>query len=901
MAIYQLDLDLLEAARDGFQESAEKLNMDIETLYGTVAKTSEDIYSGVDADAFRNGLTDYTKTRFTELWEQTERFGKSLTDGLENGKRCKKICNDFTLTLDGTSNGKAWEDMRGMLYCDQDTIMWLQQICRLAMSEANSIRESASAIDDILSGLQMTHFDSTQYTDVIREGCKKVDRLQQHSSDLTTYASAVEASDESLRLGVDDFTFMTPEEARLLPADPQTKAITAIMNKPVSELTKEDKDIIDKNLRILTQNNEIIELETLARQMGNRPDGVWTAGDIYVAARIIDYSETKCDTMVASAVYNRMKKVTQIEAKVDTLFDPLYTIYTYEVSLDNDITGRVLKELDPVTDGLAYYSLQRRRNYTESIEKTAYGLSPKEPEIDFDISFKEADGKLISVFKTGRKTVELSSVNMNKVVGPEGKSCLRDLGFSEPEMTALMSCIYTDDDITFIGDLAKANTETDYREVFQNNPDNLSLYTKLGLYNYSLALLDKSMTYNDELEITIQDFGRLEEFINGMLYKKSDFAIAQDYDAGRTDKPYYPDRRDQYLDAMITTGQIHAGILGTQLESHYNDVEYVWANLPHFAESTQLLSLYATLATRMDECNGYGSDCYAHISNLGIYDDPSCKEPNADMNQFMFSYHESVMYDIVPLGDEKNTQVESSIINLPETNIEIKKLTGREISDRFIQEERAKRAKEAAFVIPKAVLNKCMSMIADSHPIAEKVVSTVDDAIDMAEYMGSYQDLYEIDDDISQMLWGSQIVYEVSHDHSHEDPVGVISGPYDANALLKRTNLEKKGLISFLGVDEITLKDEAIKILDEANSKTGLLNYKVRKELYNQYFILTGEAGIDEDKKTNQVQTLADLTSADAMKVINNLENDNTRAMGGLNYINYNIIDNFYRKERNKK
>ena len=194
-----------------------------------------------------------------------------------------------------------------------------------------------------------------------------------------------------------------------------------------------------------------------------------------------------------------------------------------------------------------------------------------------------------------------------------------------------------------------------------------------------------------------------------------------------------------------------------------------------------------------------------------------------------------------------------------------------------------------------------MSMIADSHPMAEKVVSTVDDAIDMAEYMGSYQDLYEIDDDISQMLWGSQIVYEVSHDHSHEDPVGVISGPYDANALLKRTNLEKKGLISFLGVNEITLKDEAIKILDEANSKTGLLNYKVRKELYNQYFILTGEAGIDEDKKTNQVQTLADLTSADAMKVINNLENDNTRAMGGLNYINYNIIDNFYCKERNKK
>lgn len=50
MGIYQLDLDLLETACKGYEESAERLRGDIEALYGTVAKTSEDIYSGTDGE-----------------------------------------------------------------------------------------------------------------------------------------------------------------------------------------------------------------------------------------------------------------------------------------------------------------------------------------------------------------------------------------------------------------------------------------------------------------------------------------------------------------------------------------------------------------------------------------------------------------------------------------------------------------------------------------------------------------------------------------------------------------------------------------------------------------------------------------------------------------------------------
>lgn len=893
MAIYQLDLDLLETARDGFQESAEKLNMDIETLYGTVAKTSEDIYSGVDADAFRNGLTDYTKTRFTELWEQTERFGKALTDGLENGKRCKKICNDFTLTLDGTSNGKAWEDMRGMLYCDQDTIMWLQQICRLAMSEANSIRESASAIDDILSGLQMTHFDSTQYTDVIREGCNKVDRLQQHSSDLTTYASAVEASDESLRLGVDDFTFMTPEEARLLPADPQTKAITAIMNKPVSELTKEDKDIIDKNLRILTQNNEIIELETLARQMGNRPDGVWTAGDIYVAARIIDYSETKCDAMVASAVYNRMKKVTQIEAKSDVHTNSVYTAYTYEVSLDSEITGRILKELDPVMDGLAYYSLQRRRNYTESIEKTVYGLSSKEPDIDFDISFKKADGKLISVFETEGKTVELSSVNMNKIVGAEGTSCLSNLGFSESEMTALMSCIYTDDDITFIGDLAKANTETDYREVFQNNPDNLSPYTKLGLYNYSLALLDKNVTYDDKMKITEQNFEQLENFINGMLYRKSESSMYDDFEAGNRNA-FKIDYRPQYLQAMITAGEIQMDTTRSQMKSNYENSAFIRGILPVFAENTQMLSLYSTLECRLSEYPGYSLENYIQISGLGLDNNPQENVLGNDMNCIMFSYCEEVMYDDQPSVYRANG-TEKPIIN----EIEIMKSLGKDIAVDYINDDYVKKAKEAKYAFPKAVLEQCVAIILAFNP----EIGTVTEGVDLINrgisVSEAHSEANETGEKIYSMLGGTQISYKEKDGFAFEDPVPVMGGQYDANAFLKMTWLENKGLKEFPDVDTSSMEESTDIIVNQINDTNNSSTID-KRTLYEQYLLIQGKSYENGKEHSFHAQALDDITPDNIVDAIDNLEDLCADGLRGLNYLDYNIIDKYYFGSKNE-
>lgn len=880
MGIYQLDLDLLEAACKGYAESAERLRGDIESLYGTVTKTSEDIYSGTDADTFRSGLTNYTETRFTSLWEETEKLEKTLLSGLEDGCACKKICNDFILALGGEGCVKTAEDLRGTLYCDQEIIMDLKDLCRTAVMEAYTVKESADAIDDILSGLSMSHVNSYQYTNTIREGCRKVERLEQHSLDLTSYASSVENADDSLWMALSGSPFPTLSAYNFEIMDPQTKTVSEIMNQPAHQLTDADKEILDKNLRILIENNEIIELEKLAEQMGTHPNG-WTAGDIYVAAKILDYCENNCCVNAASAVYDRMKKVTLVEKTsemYDASFVSSYTVYVYEVSLDANISGRILNELNPDTNGLAYYSLQRRRNYTERVERTAQGLTPQEPGADFTISFKSEDGRLVSIFETEKNKSELSSVDMNAVVGKEGIACLGRLGFSSSEKQALMSCIYTDEDVAFIGKLANADTEQSYREVFQSCPDDLSMYTKLGLYNYSLALLDKNIQYNDNLKITSQNLDPLEHFINGMLYRKSDSSMYDDFENG-IDHAFTIDYRDGYLQSMIVAGEIQMDAIKNQMKNNYKDSAYIKENLPIFDESAQMLSLYSTLACRQFERPDYSMENYMRISNLDLDNNAQKTILGGDMNQVMFSYLEEIMYDDQPISQS------------PVAEIEIIKSSGKDIAVDYLNADYVKKATEAKYALPKEILGKCVTSITDSHPklaIAAKGADLIESGVSI---VNAYQEVEETGDVIYSMLGGTQISYMEKDGFEFKDPVNVMGGQYDANAFLKMTWLENEGLKGFPGVDRQSMINITYEIENQILSTSSFEN---EHTLYEQYLLIQGKPYIAEKENSFKRHIISNISPNDIINAINNLENSCTDTLNGLDYLDYNIIDTYY-------
>lgn len=132
MAVYRLDLDLLEAAKQEYIGSAEKMN----------------------ADIFRKDFTGYVNKDFTESWETMSKIGTALENGLDDARECKKLCNDFPTALGGVGNGRGKEDMRGELYCDQPMISTLKACCMSVMLHAQENRVLSRVTDMIFGELQ---------------------------------------------------------------------------------------------------------------------------------------------------------------------------------------------------------------------------------------------------------------------------------------------------------------------------------------------------------------------------------------------------------------------------------------------------------------------------------------------------------------------------------------------------------------------------------------------------------------------------------------------------------------------------------------------------------------------------------------------------------------------------
>lgn len=86
-------------------------------------------------------------------------------------------------------------------------------------------------------------------------------------------------------------------------------------------------------------------------------------------AHIYNYAENNAKAELAAVVYNKLKKVNELGSHAAAYWDYIEMEYEYEVTLDEDKVSAILGELNPNDDGLAYYSLQRRRKYTQIVKR----------------------------------------------------------------------------------------------------------------------------------------------------------------------------------------------------------------------------------------------------------------------------------------------------------------------------------------------------------------------------------------------------------------------------------------------------------------------------------------------------------------------------------------------------
>lgn len=255
----------------------------------------------------------------------------------------------------------------------------------------------------------------------------------------------------------------------------------------------------------------------------------------------------------------------------------------FQTGIDQEKSGGMLSYIDAVEHGLAYYSLARISHYYDARTGRNH---------ETGILVQEREDGLYTVLQHGKSEAEIAFIDMNEVVGEEGKEHFRILEFSEEEIVSLLSDIYTDEDVSFVKELAEAAGEAEYTQLFKKDPDKLSAYGQDALYVYAYGLMDYCIEYGYDsgLSIIEEDWEQWEHFINSILLTRSN----------RKGK-YHCER---YLKILEDRGKAHMDEAADQLRKYYDQKEMIISLLPDFGIDSQLNIFFTTLKFYLNDRKG---------------------------------------------------------------------------------------------------------------------------------------------------------------------------------------------------------------------------------------------------------------------------------------------------------
>lgn len=269
----------------------------------------------------------------------------------------------------------------------------------------------------------------------------------------------------------------------------------------------------------------------------------------------------------------------------------------FHAGIDREKCDKILSYIDAKEHGMAYYSLARISHYYDACTSQSHEMI---------VLVQEKEEGICAVLQHGKSKGEIEFIDMNEVVGEEGKDHFRNLKFSEEEIVSLLSDIYTDEDISFVRELAEAAGEGEYTQLLQNDPDELSAYGQDALYRFMYELMECGMEYKLDFNLTVtdQDFKELQSFVNSILRIRS----------GKKEK-YYCER---YLKILEDKGKVHMDAAADKLRRYYDQKEMVINVLPEFAINSQLNIWTCSLIYRLNKGRGVDYGTTMQIEELQV-------------------------------------------------------------------------------------------------------------------------------------------------------------------------------------------------------------------------------------------------------------------------------------------
>lgn len=258
----------------------------------------------------------------------------------------------------------------------------------------------------------------------------------------------------------------------------------------------------------------------------------------------------------------------------------------FQAGIDQKKCSDVLACIDAEKQGMAYYSLARIGHYYD-VRQGNHKL---------EVETKPDKNGISILIQHGRVKTELAFVDMNEVVGEEGKENLGQKNFSYEDITSVLGNIYTDEDISFVGELAKAADKEAYAQVFKKDPDRLSAVGQEALYQYAYILMNNGVKYDRHLYVTKQDLGQLEDFSNGLLQTLSN-KKREDY-------------CERYLKILADKSKYRMNAFENKVCEIYKQKEEVISILPEFCLNSQLNILFSCFEFCINQSHIYkGNKC----------------------------------------------------------------------------------------------------------------------------------------------------------------------------------------------------------------------------------------------------------------------------------------------------
>ncbi len=204
MAIYKISLDRLEDTIQCYKTQREKLSETIEYADTTVGNISLDVYEGTDAIRMKTGIKEQKEKKLQPLEELMDGTEQRLQDALYWNRTCKDYCQQFEDILDGNMVlfAGSGEGVSGYAYCHQEKITNIRQECAEVKSSREEIEKGMEEIRELLAGLKKVSYDYETPIGKIKEGCQKLERIEDYSRGLWTYSFHMEQADSNLSQGL---------------------------------------------------------------------------------------------------------------------------------------------------------------------------------------------------------------------------------------------------------------------------------------------------------------------------------------------------------------------------------------------------------------------------------------------------------------------------------------------------------------------------------------------------------------------------------------------------------------------------------------------------------------------------------------------------------------------------